>query len=165
MMLKVRCIAGMDILFSDYLGQCFADGGWGLHYVDPGCGERLHFVGRGALAAGDDRARMAHAASRGCGLAGDEADHRLLDVSLDVGGGRFFRGASDFTDQDDGLSFRVLIEQFERVDVGGSNDGIAADADRRRLADPALGELIDSLVSEGPGAGNNAYAALLVDTA
>ncbi len=106
--------------------------------MDPGGGERLHLVGRGALAAGDNRPGVAHAPPRRRGLAGDESDDRLLDVRLDIGGSSFFRRAADFADQDDGLGLRVLIEQFERVDVGGADNGIAADADRRRLPDPSL---------------------------
>ncbi len=106
--------------------------------MDTGGGERLHLVGRSALASGDDRAGVAHAPPRRRGLSGDESDDRLLDMCLDIGGSSFLRCASDFANQDDGLRLGVLIEQFEGVDVVGADNGIAADADRSRLADPSL---------------------------
>ena len=52
-----------------------------LHDVHAGLGQRVHLLRRRALAAGDDRAGVAHAASRRRGLAGDEADHRLLELA------------------------------------------------------------------------------------
>ena len=82
-----------------------------------------------------------------------------------VGGSRFFRRASDFADQDDRLCFGILIQQLERVHVGGADNWIAADADRRRLPNPSLGELIDGLVGKSSGAGDDAHTALLVDAA
>src|ERR1700678_3197680 len=108
---------------------------------------------------------MTHAPPGRRGLTGDEAHYRLLDMRLYIGGGGLLGRASNFADQDDGLRSGILIEQLERVDMGGADDGVAADADRRGLPNPALGELIDSFVSEGSGAGDNAHAALLVDTA
>src|SRR6185503_10540195 len=48
-----------------------------------------HLLGGGALTARDDGAGVAHAAARRGGLAADEADDRLGDVSLDEGGGLF----------------------------------------------------------------------------
>ena len=49
-----------------------------LHDADPRRLHGLHLLGRGALAAGDDRAGVAHAAARGRRLPRDEADDRLL---------------------------------------------------------------------------------------
>ncbi len=59
-----------------------------------------------AGAAGDDGAGVAHAASGRRGLAGDEADHRLLHVGLDVGRGGLLGVAADFADHDDGVRCR-----------------------------------------------------------
>src|SRR5260370_42597563 len=65
------------------------------------------FHGRGfgtgvALAAGDDRAGMAHAAAGRRGDAGDESDHRLLAAAFGLIdqelGGVFLGGTADFAD-------------------------------------------------------------------
>jgi hypothetical protein len=42
----------------------------------------------------------------------------------------------------------VVVQQAQRVDVVGADDGIAADADRRRLPDAARGELVDRLIRQ-----------------
>ena len=124
--------------------------------VDAGGGESLHLVGRGALASGDDRSGVAHATARRRGLPGDEADDRLLHVLLDVRGGGLFGGAADFADEDDRLGLGIFVEQLERVDMRGADDRVAADADRRRLADAALRELIDRLIGQRAGARDDA---------
>ena len=89
----------------------------------------------------------------------------FLTCGLDELGGRLFGGAADFADHDDGLGLGVVVEQAERVDVRGADDGIAADADGGGLADAARGELVDGLVGEGAGAGDDADRAFLVDAA
>ena len=103
--------------------------------------ERLHLVGRRALSAGDDGPGVAHAAPGRGGLAGDEAHDGLLDVGLYIGGSGLLGRSANFTDQDDGLGSGILIEELERVDVRGADDGISTDADGRGLPDSALGEL------------------------
>src|SRR5579862_4574075 len=67
----------------------------------------------GALAPGDNRAGMAHAAARRSGLSGDEADHRLFHVGLNPGGGGFFSVTANFTDEDDGVSVRIFVEELD----------------------------------------------------
>src|SRR4051812_10498784 len=69
-----------------------------LHHPDARGGQRRHLLRRRALAAGVDRAGMPHAPSRGGGLAGDEADHRLLEVRLDPGRRVFLSVAADLAD-------------------------------------------------------------------
>ena len=118
--------------------------------------QRLHLFGGRALASGDDRSGVAHAASRRRGLSGDEANHRLLDMLFHILRRSLFRCAADFADQDDRLGLRILIEQLQRVDVRGPDDGIAADADRCRLSDAALRELVDGFVGEGARARDDA---------
>src|SRR5215217_1128713 len=54
-----------------------------LDDLDARGGQRGHLLGRRALAARDDRARVSHPASRRRRLAGDEADDRLLEVRFD----------------------------------------------------------------------------------
>ena len=150
---------------ADDLRERFADFSGRLHDVDAGFLERLHLVGCGALAAGDDGAGVAHAAAGRRGLAGDEAYDGLLHVRLHVGCGGLFRRAADFADEDDGLGFGVFVEQRERIDVRGADDGIAADADGGGLADATLRELIDGLIGEGAGARDDADRAFLMNAA
>ena len=84
---------------------------------------------------------------------------------LDVCGGGFFGGAADLADEDDGFGLGIFVEQLERVDVRGADDGVAADADGGRLADAALRELVDGLVGERAGARDDADRAFLVNAA
>ena len=64
-----------------------ADIGRALDDVDAGGGQRFHLFSRCAFAAGDDRTRVAHPPAGRGGLAGDEADHGLLEVRPDPLGG------------------------------------------------------------------------------
>ena len=89
----------------------------------------------------------------------------FFTLRLDVVRGGFFRGAADLADHDDGFGLGIFVEQLERVDVGGADDGVAADADGGGLADAALRELIDGLVGEGAGARDDADRAFLVNAA
>src|SRR5262249_5448631 len=123
------------------------------------------FFGGGAAAAGDDGAGVAHALAGGGGAAGDEADDGLLHVRLNPCGGGFFIAAADLADHHDGLGLRVIIEEFEKIDVAGADDGIAADADAGALAVVALGKLRHDFISERAAARDHADLAGLVDVA
>ena len=68
-------------LSSQRLAHLDAHVGRALHDVDAGLGQRVHLLRRRALAAGDDRAGMSHAASGRRRLAGDEPDDRLLELA------------------------------------------------------------------------------------
>ena len=109
-----------------------------LDDVDPGRLHRRHLLRRRALAAGDDGAGVAHAASRRRGAAGDEADDRLLEVGLDALGRVLLGVAADLADHDDGLGLGVVVEQLQHVDEVGAVDRVAADADAGRLAEPEV---------------------------
>ena len=87
-----------------------------------------HLVGGSSLPSGDDGAGVAHASAGRRGLSGDETDHRLFYVLFDVGCRGLFRRTADFANHDDGLGFGVGIQQLERVNVVGADDGIAADS-------------------------------------
>src|SRR5205823_3386794 len=91
-----------------------------------------------ALAARDDRAGMAHAATRGCRAPGDEPDDRLAPPAFRlVGeelGGILLGAAADLADHDDRLGLVVGKEHLEHVDELGALDRVAPDADRGRLA-------------------------------
>src|SRR5271165_1640164 len=133
--------------------------------MDPCCSEGLHLFGGSALASGDDGSGVTHAASRRCSLSRNKAHYRLLHMLLDVLGSGFFCRSADFTNEDDGFGFWVFVQQRERVDMCCPDDGIAADANGRRLADAALRELVDGLVSKGSGTRDDADAAFLVNAA
>src|SRR5215212_3367596 len=82
-----------------------------------------------ALAAGDDRTGVAHAASGRSRAAGDEADHRLLAALLGLAGdegGRLFLGrAADLADHDDRLGLGIGEEHVEHLDELGALHRIA----------------------------------------
>src|SRR6185437_9375650 len=106
---------------------------------------------------------MSHAASWGRCLAGDEAHYRLLHTRLDELCSLLLVGPADLADHDDRFGSRVIIQQLQRVDVRCSDDGIAADADRSRLPNPARRELIDGLVRQRARARDDADASLFVN--
>ena len=73
------------------------------------------FVFGGALAAADDRARVAHATTWWGGLTRDETYYRFFYVGFDVLGGAFLGVASDFADEDDGVGVGIFVEHFDGV--------------------------------------------------
>src|SRR6185295_12220506 len=92
MMVRVRWTAiaeGSLPFLAEHAGHGGAHVGRALDGGDASRFHGRHLLGRGPLAAGDDRAGVAHAAARRGGLTADEADHRLGDVGLDEGGGLF----------------------------------------------------------------------------
>ena len=71
---------------------------------------RLDLLSSRSLTAGNNRSRMAHAASwRRC-LPGDETNNRFADVLFYVRGRGLFRIPADFADHDDRVRVRILIE-------------------------------------------------------
>ena len=102
---------------------------------------------------------VAHAASGRRGLSGDEADHRLLHVLLDVGRRGLFGVAADLADHDDGVRVRVVVEELDGVDEVGADDRVAADADAGGLADAELRQLADGFIGQRAGARDDADVA------
>src|SRR6185295_13408741 len=103
---------------------------------------------RGALAAADDGAGVAHAASRrGC-RARDESRDGLLAVFLDPLSGFFFRAATDLTNHDDALRLRVVVEELDYVEMRRAIDRVATDADAGALANVTTGELPHRFVGQ-----------------
>src|SRR5713101_3969331 len=154
------------------LPKLFQGGGEGgaevrgrFHGADAGGGHRGVLVLGGALTAADDRASVAHAASRGSGLAGDEANDGLLHVDLDPLRGALFGVAADFADQDDGVRVRIAVEKLNSVEKRRADDGIAADADAGGLADAKLRQLMDGFVGQRAAAADDADISLLVNAA
>src|SRR5699024_3732912 len=104
---------------------------------------------RGARGAGDDGTGVAH----GLALRGGEARHvpedGLGDVLLDVLRSALLGVTADLTDHHDRLGLRVLLEGLQRVDVGGADDRVAADADGGGETD--LAQFVHPLVGQGTG--------------
>ena len=121
------------------------------------------FLDGGTRAAADNRARVAHAASRRRCLPGDQSDDRLFHMVLDVGGGLLFRVAADFADHHDGMRFGIFIEELDRIEMSRANDWIAADADARGLSDAELRQLMHSLICQCSAAAHDADVSLLVN--
>jgi hypothetical protein len=63
------------------------------------------------------------------------------------------------------VRFRIVVEQFDDVEVRRAVDRIAADADAGGLADAAAGQLPDGLVSQRAAARNDADVAFFVNVA
>src|SRR5690348_2576350 len=123
-------------------------------------------LGRGsALAAGDDRASMAHALARRRGRTRDERDHWFADVLLDELRGLFLGTAPDLADHDDAFGLRIVLEQRQAVDEIHPVDRIATDADHRRLAEADVGGLEHGFVSQRARARHDRDLAGLVDVA
>ena len=108
---------------------------------------------------------VAHAASGRRGRAGDESGDRFLAILLDPLGGFLLRAAADFADHDDAVRFRVVVEQFDHVQMRSAVDRIAADADAGGLADAARGQLPDRFVGQRAAARDDADVALFVNVA
>ena len=67
--------------------------------------------------------------------------------------GLFLGAAADLTDHDDAVGVVVSLRTaFSAVDEVRAVDRVAADADARRLADAAAGELPHGLVGQRAGA-------------
>ena len=127
--------------------------------------ERLDLLGRGALAARDDGAGVAHALAGRRRGPRDEAGDRLVHLLLDEARGALLGAAADLADQDDAVGVRIGLEELEHVDEVHAADRIAADADARRLPDAARRELADRLVGERARARDDADVPGLVDVA
>src|SRR6266850_6020607 len=120
---------------------------------------------RRAFAARDDGAGVAHALSRRCGNARDEADDRFFHVVLRPARRDLLVRAADLAHHDHRLGLRVVVEHAQNVDVLQSVDRIAADADAGRLAEADLHQLPDRFISQRPGARHHPHRPLLVDVA
>src|SRR5439155_2219936 len=97
---RSRGPAGADREASQPLLEEGDNVGGPLHDTDPGALQRGYLLGRRALSPGDDRARMAHAATGGGGLTRDEPDDGLGHRPLHELGGLLLVRAADLADQD-----------------------------------------------------------------
>lgn len=133
---------------------------------DTGGLERGDLAVRTTLAAGNDRTGVTHAPARGRGDTGDERDDGLLLLLVGLAEevrGILLGGTADLANHDDTVGLGVLEEDLEAVDEVGAAEGVTADADDEGLAEAGLGGLVDGLVGEGAGAGDDTDAAALVN--
>ena len=148
------------MLLAENFDQGLADPCRRGRHLDAGA---LHGGGLGfrvALAAGNDRAGVAHAAAWRGGAACDEAGHRLLAALLGFVDqelrGVFFGGAADLADHHDRLGLGIGEEELKAFDEIHALDRIAADAERGGLAEPFARGLEHRLIGERAGARHNA---------
>src|SRR5256714_15618681 len=84
--------------------------------------------------------------------AGDVREPRLRHVLADERRGLLLLVAADLADHHDQLRLGVLLELRQHVDERRADDGVAADADDRRVAEAELRQLVADLVGERPRA-------------
>src|ERR1700730_1574217 len=134
-------------------------------YLDPG---RLHhqqfFLGR-SFAAGDDGTGVSHALARRRGDPGNETDHRLFHVILDPRSRNFLVGATDLSDHDHRIRFRIVVEELQHVEMLEPVDRIATDAYRRRLSQVEFCQLRNGLVGQRPRSRYHADAPFAMNVA
>ena len=88
---------------------------WVAHDVDARRLESGDLLGSASLAAGNDGASVAHAATWRCRLSSDEAHNGQIAmvVGLEPGGGLFLGLATDLANHDDALGLGVIDEALE----------------------------------------------------
>jgi hypothetical protein len=128
--------------------------------------ERGDLAVRTTLAAGNDGTGVAHTPTGRSRDTGDERDNGLLlqlvGLTEEVRG-ILLGGTTDLTNHDDTVGLGVLEEDLEAVDEVGAAEGVTADTDDERLTETGLGGLVDGLVGEGTGTGDDTDATALVD--
>lgn len=119
------------------------------------------------LSSADNSTSVTHSPAGGRRDTGDEADNGLVGgvVLLQELGGVLLSGTTNLSDHDDTICLAVLEEDLQAVDEVGSREGVTADTDDERLTKAGLGGLVDSLVGEGSGTGDDTDATALVDEA
>ena len=119
------------------------------------------------LAAGDDGTGVAHAAAGGRSLTRNERNNgQFASVVLLKPLGSLFLGlTANLANHDDALSLGVLHEAREAVNKVGAVEGVTTNANNGRLTQTLSRSLVDSLVGQSTGAGNDTNLALAVDVA
>src|SRR5208282_3744681 len=118
---------------SEHGREGFADVRWRFRDLEAGRFHGGYFLFCRALAAGNDCAGVAHAASGRRCLSGDKSNDRLLHVRADELRCGLFRVAANLPDHYDGFRLRIAIKQVEGIDKICADNRIAPDADCRRL--------------------------------
>lgn len=156
----------LDQVTLDELGQQgLAQRGGAALDNDTGVGQGGDLGVGTTLAAADDGTGVTHAAAGGSGDTGDEGHGGLVVdvVRLEELGSILLGGTTNLTNHDDTVGLGVLEEDLQAVDEVGAGEGVTTDTDDERLAKTGLGGLVDGLVGEGTGTGDDADTAALVD--
>lgn len=121
------------------------------------------------LSTSDNGTSVAHATARGSRDTSDEADNGLAAsdgvVGLEELSGLLLSGTTNLADHDDTVCLLVLREDLETVDEVGAAERVTTDTDDERLTQAGLSGLVDSLVGQGTGTGDDTDTAALVDEA
>lgn len=158
----------LDKVTLDKLGkQSLAQGGRAALDNDTGILQSGDLGVGTSLTTADDGTSVAHTAARGSRNTGDEGNGGLVVdvVGLEVLGGVLLGGTTDLTDHDNTVGLGVLEEDLQAVDKVGARERVTTDTDDERLAQAGLGGLVDGLVCQGTGAGDDTDAATFVDKA
>lgn len=118
-----------------------------------------------AFAAANDGTSVTHATAWGSADTGNESNCGLvvLVVGLEELGSILLSATTDLTDHDDTISLLVLKEDLQAVNEVGAGERIATDTNDEGLTESSLSGLVDGLVGQGTGTGNNTDTATLVD--
>merc|ERR1719402_307990 len=129
--------------------------------------QRLDLGLRRALPSGDDGAGVTHPAARGSGDAGDEGNHRLgvgaCVVLLKKISGCFLSGTTDLANHDYSLGVGIPNKDVETVDEVCSVERVSSDPHTERLSQANLSSLVNSLVGESTGSGDDTNTTFLVN--
>lgn len=108
---------------------------------------------------------MAHSSAWRSRDTSDEADNGLVGsvVVFQEVCSILLSGTTNLTNHDDTVGLGVLEEDLKAVDEVCAGEGVTANTDDERLTEASLGGLVDSLVGESTGAGDDTDAAALVD--
>lgn len=106
---------------------------------------------------------LTHSSAGGSGSSSNESNNRLgvgagLVVLGEVLGGVLLHGATDLTDEDDTFGLVVVEQELDKVEGGGTGEGVTSDTDTEGLAETDLGGLVDGLVCKGTGTGDDTDA-------
>src|SRR5581483_10847170 len=137
-------------------------GGRGRH-SDSGRLESFDLLRRGAFATADDGSRVAHPAPGRGSRAGDKTRNRLFAIPRDPFRGFFFGRPTDLSDHNNPVRIRVGREEFDHVQVRGSIDRVASDANASRLADSTASKLPYRLVGQCAAARDHPDVAAFMD--
>src|SRR5690242_5983234 len=117
------------------------------------------------LSSADNGTSVTHSPAWGRGDTGNEADNGLVGsvVLLQEVGSVLLSSSTNLSDHDDTVCLAVLEEDLQAIDEVGSGEGVTTDTNNKRLTEASLGGLVDSLVGEGSGTGDDTDATALVD--
>lgn len=158
----MRAILGEAGFLHGFLHEC-ANLGRRISDNGTGVSKGLHFVVSTTLSSRDNGTGVTHSSPRGCGTASDEGNDWLgvgsgLVVLGEVLCGVFFHGTADFTDENDTFGLVVVEQELDEVEGGGTGEGVTSDTDTEGLTKTDLGGLVDGLVRQGTGTGDDTDA-------